>query len=407
MRIFTPAEKVANARMSLALEYPFYGSIFFRLNIVEDPTCPTAWVDGTTLGYNLKWLSQWNHNQIIGVFCHEIIHVIYKHHLREELSPRFKEKHHKFNRAADYALNPAVIREPGMDLPPGCLLDLKRWSDELAEVIFGQLDDEDDNDSLYGGKGNPAGVGPGTMPGEVRPFKKGKASPAEKAIEGNKVDQWVRAAAMKAQGMGKMDGHTSRMIKQVVTPTVKWEDELQMMVESMCKDDYTWSRPNNRFTQQGMYLPSMHGQTMPDMIFFVDTSGSLNERQLAHIMAEVRRVIDQFRVRVIVVYWDTAYRYHEEFLPEDVLDPSWTLNAKGHGGTGFRKCWEWMDENQDDIDPAGIIFFTDCETDEWPMDDPGIPVIWCQVPSDNGRYIDSYIGSMPKYGSHVKIPHSV
>ena len=404
MRIFTPAEKVANARLSLALDYPFYGSIFFRLNIHEDPTCNTAWTDGTSIGYNLTWLSQWNHNQIIGVFCHEILHIIYKHHLREELSPRFKDKHGRFNRAADYALNPSVIREPGMDLPPRCLLDLNMWPDELAEVIFGQLKDDDGNDSLYGGKGNPNGVGTGTMPGEVRPFKSGKASPAEKAIEGNKVDQWVRAAAMKAQGMGKMDGGTSQLIKKVVTPLVRWEDELQMMVESMCKDDYTWTRPNSRYTQQGMYLPSMHGQEMPDMIFFVDTSGSLNDKQLSQIMAESRRIIDHFKVRVIVVYWDTNYRHHEEFLPEDIMDPSWSLSVKGRGGTGFSKCWEWMDQ-QDEIDPAGIVFFTDCETDEWPKEDPGIPVIWCHVPNSSGRYCEGYVNTMPEYGSRVKVPY--
>ena len=184
---------------------------------------------------------------------------------------------------------------------------------------------------------------------------------------------------------------------------VYWSDELQLMTECMSKDDYTFSRPNTRYMQQGMYLPSMHGQHMPDLLFYVDTSGSLDDDQLAQIMAEARSIIEQFNVRVIVVYWNTKYVYHEEFLPEDILDPDFSLDASGHGGTNFTEVWSWIDE-QDDIVPEGIVFFTDIETSNWPVNDPGVPVIWAQV-SNSGSYSDSYHKYMPDYGSRVKIPY--
>lgn len=404
MKMFSPEEKVAQARMAIATEYPFFGSIFFRLDIHEDDTCPTAWTDGTSIGYNLDWLSQHEIPQIIGVFIHEILHIILKHHLREELNPNMSEKDHgKFNRAADYALNPSVLNTPGVDLPFGCLVDLTNWADELAEVIFNQLPDDASADKLYGGKGNPGGVGKGTMPGEVRPFKDGKGNPAEKAAEGDKVDQWVQAAGMKAQGVGKLGDGEKRLIKKAVTPTVNWQDDLQMMAEDMCKDDYTWTRPNARYVQQGVYLPAMHGYKMPDLVFYVDTSGSLNDKQLSQIMAEARSIIELFKVRVIVVYWNTKYQFHEEFLPADILDPGWSLAGKGGGGTDFEDAWSWLDE-QDEIDPKGIVFFTDTESRGWPGEDPGIPVIWAQVPDSRGHFTESYYRYMPEYGTRVRIP---
>ncbi|MBW2645182.1 MAG: hypothetical protein JRE23_03200 [Deltaproteobacteria bacterium] len=398
MKIYTPEEKVMNARLSLATDFVFFGSIFFRLQCHEDSTCKTAWTDGKSIGYNLDWLSQWTHEQILGVLVHECLHVILKHHLRQELNPVFKEKHHKFNRACDFALNPTVLRCPGLQLPPNVCLDSVRWPDNLAEEIFAELDDDVADDSLAGGgKGEPTDMG------DVRPFKDGKATPAEKEQAANEIDQWVQAAGMKAEGVGAMTDQTKGFIKKVLAPTVYWQDELDLMVEDMCKSDYTWKRPNTRYMQQGMYLPSMYGRKMPDLVFFVDRSGSLTDEHLAQIMAESRNIIETFQVRVIIVYWNTRYTHHEEFMPEDIFQHDWCLNVASGGGTNFAKCWDWLD-TQDEIDPKGIVFFTDFECSDWPQEDPGIPVIWAQVPDYSGQYTRRYDSYVPEYGARVLIP---
>jgi predicted metal-dependent peptidase len=397
VKIYTPEEKIMQARLTIATEFVFFGSIFFRLNVHEDETCKTAWVDGRNLGYNPTWLSRWTQEQIVGVFIHEILHVILKHHLRQELNPLYKKNHDKFNRAADYALNPSVLRCPGTDLPPNVCLDLDKWPDNLLEEIFDQLPDKD-SDKLKGGD-----TGTSEDIGEVRAFKDGKATPAEKEHASNEIDQWVQAAGMKAEGVGAMTDDTKGFIKKILAPTVYWQDELHMMTQDMCKKDYTWKRPNTRYMQQGQYMPSLFGEHTPDLVFFVDRSGSLTDLHLAQIMAESRSIIEQFTVRVIVVYWNTQYTHHEEFEPEDILDSNWGLNVAAGGGTDFSRCWDWLDE-QDEIDPEGIVFFTDFECQDWPMEDPGVPVIWAQVPNHNGRYTRGYDSYVPEYGSRVIIP---
>lgn len=407
MRIFTPREKVQNARLELVTNFVFYGSIFFRVNVFEDPTCKTAWTDGPNIGYNLDYTASLPHEEIIGLFVHEIKHIILKHPLRETLNPDFMANHGKFNRAADYALNAGIETTPGMAVNPNWLLDMQRWPDDLADNIFYQLSDDPSDDKCKdGGTAGPDGRGGKSMPGEVRPFKGGKASKAEIDQASNKIDQWVQAASLKGQGHGSLTAGEKALIKQIVSPTVHWTDELQHLMDEITKDDYTWTRPNNRYLQQGVYLPSMWDQNMSDLVMYVDTSGSLSDRQLAQIMAEIRKIVMAYNVRVIVVYWDTKFKHMEVFEPVDVMAPDWAMNARGRGGTDFRHCWLKLEELEEiDGEPKGIIFFSDFETTNWPLGlEPDCPVVWCQVPDGQGRFDDRYLDHIPKYGSRVRIP---
>jgi predicted metal-dependent peptidase len=296
----------------------------------------------------------------------------------------------------------------GMDVNGNWLLDLIKYPDNLVEDIFYDLPDDPSKDKCKNGKGAGSGPQDGnskpgpSMPGEVRPYKKGKATKAEVDIASNQIDQWVQAAGMKAQGVGKMTDAVKTMIKRVVVPTVYWGNELQHLLDEISRDDYTWTRPNVRYIQQGVYLPSMYSVTMPDLLFYVDVSGSLSNNQLVQIKAEIRAIVSMYNVRIIVVYWNTQYVGHEEFFPEDVFSFDFKLNAKAGGGTNFKDCWDWY-EKQEDIDPKGIVFFTDCECNDWPMEEPSFPVVWCQV-ADSGRYVNTYIRKMPNYGTLVKVP---
>lgn len=419
MREYTPGQKIEQARLALVRDFPFYGSVFFRLNVHEDDTCRTAWTDGQSLGYNPTWLGQWEVIQIVGVFGHEVLHVVLKHHLREELNPVYKKHHQKFNRAADYALNPIIHNEVGMELPPNCLLDLNKYPDNLVEQIFADLPDLPECPNCGGtgeimpgsgqsGKGTPCPCQDG-MIGEVRPLpgKDGKAATkAEKDQASNQVDQWVHAASMKGNNAGRMSAGAKKIVKDVTTPTVHWEDELQFLCEEMTRDDYTWTRPNSRYIQAGVYLPSLHGEKCQDLLFFVDTSGSLDSNQLAQIMAEVRKIVSTFHIRVIVAYWDTKFKSLEVFDEEDVIDPTWRLNAVGRGGTRFGKVLDWMDDELPDqeIDPAAVVFFTDLECSDYPDREPDIPWLWAQVPDYHGTFNHSYIKHMPEWGRHVTVP---
>ena len=399
MKIYSPEDKIQNARLDLVMNFPYYGSIFMRLNVFEDATCTTAWTDGMSIGYNLDFLSSQPHNVIIGVFVHECLHVILKHHLRKLDNPDFMAQHTRYNYACDYALNPIIKKTDGMDIGHGWLYEPK-WDDSIAEHIFYQLP-TDETDNHYRSAGG--------MPGEVRPWPgdgKGKPTDAEVEAQKQEVDRWIKAAVFKATGCGKMDGQTAEIVSKATASTVCWQDELQVMVEDITRIDYVWTKPNKRYLSSNVYLPSMGGNRPVDMLFFVDTSGSLNDAQLQKIAGEAKEIVESFNVRVVMVYWDTGYKAMEIFEPSDVLDPGWKLDVKGRGGTNFKQCWNWLEDNKDDleIDPEAIVFFSDLECSNYPENEPEMPLIWCQVPDCHNNFNHSYIRYLPDYGKHVLVP---
>lgn len=396
MKQYTSSEKIQKAKLKLMSDFVFYGHIFFKLNVHEDPDCPTAWTDGVSLGYNPDFLGALSLDEIVGVFVHEIMHVINRHPLRMALDIRYREQHIRWNQAADYSINPEIVNTGGMALPAGCLVDMDRWPDELAEIIFEQLPEQKNDD------GSDSTMGSGPLDSDVRPYP--SQDKAELDAAENEVKQWVNSGAIKAQGVGQMTSYLRDKINKLTKVSIDWLTELSDLCEQITADDYSWSKPNRRYIQQGLYLPIMEGRSLQDLMVFVDTSGSLSTSQLEQIMTEIQGIVMVFKLRVVVVYYDTQYRGCEIFDVDDVLSPNWALHIKGRGGTNFEAAWDVLDRI-DDIEPAGIVFFTDCETSSWPAADPCIPVIWAHMPSLSNSYCTSYLEYMPKhYGRTIKVP---
>ena len=404
MKTLSPQEKIASAQLDLVINFPVYGSIYLRLSVSEDKNIRGAKTDGTRIIYNPVYLATLTHEQIIGVFIHETLHVINKHPLRMAKNLDFKTQFTRFNYACDYEINPVIRRSKGMNLHKDWLYESK-WDDALAEEIFYQLPESDP--IMYSGSD--------LQPGEVLPWpgdkKDADGNPVKPTIaeidaKEQQVEQWVRAAAFKAQGVGKLDSDAKGVIKAATVSAVDWVDELQLMCENVCKDDYTWVRPNTRYVQQGVYLPSMTGHKSVDMLFFVDVSGSLSDKQLSQIAKEIQTVVGRFNIRVIVVYWSTGCKGMEMFDAGDVLAPDFKLSHRGRGGTNFENCWQWIFDNEIefDIDPKAIIFFSDLQCYRYPENEPDRPLLWAQVPSEGNSFQTSYLNHLPKYGTHVRVP---
>lgn len=398
MKKLTGDDKINSARLDLVTRFPFYGSIFFRLNVHESDLNGTAWTDGKSIGYNKKFMESLTHEQIVGVFVHECLHVILKHHIRIVNNPDIKKNLSKWQLAADFALNPIVKNTPGMSLVPGTLYD-SRWDNSLAEDIFYQLPDSSS------GCGEPDADDAGSpIPGEVWPTD--QTTTTELDAEEQKVNSWIRSATFKAHGAGKhLSAMEKALIKTQTETSVSWTDELAFLCNEATKDDYTWKRPNVRYVQQGIYMPSLSGKTIVDVLIFVDSSGSVTKEQLSQIASEIQDIVANYRIRVVVVYWDTAFRGFEVFDSGDVLDCSFRLEVAGRGGTNFSGCWDWLNKNTDtlDINPKAILFFSDFECLRYPLDGPDVPVLWAHVPTGL-IYRTNYLNYLPKYGKLVKVP---
>ena len=157
-------------------------------------------------------------------------------------------------------------------------------------------------------------------------------------------------------------------------------------------NDYTWHYPNRRFIDEGLYLPSLHSEGMPPIVFAVDTSGSIDEFELAAIWGEVRHIAQDLQPeRVIVVQCDAAVTDVAEYAPMEL--PA-TLTAQGRGGTKYSPTFAWVDQEMLTA-PACLIYCTDLYCSDYPSE-PTYPVLWAAVGNAEERLT-------PPWGYRVNI----
>jgi predicted metal-dependent peptidase len=203
-----------------------------------------------------------------------------------------------------------------------------------------------------------------------------------------------------AQAAGHMPSELERLISELVKPELDIADLLSRWIEKQAKNDYAWFPPNKRYLARDMILPSMTSNSLPDIAFFVDTSGSVDQEQLTEICSILEQTLTIFEVRIHVIFCDTAIsseRGYMEITSQDLpLDLS---DIPGGGGTDFRPPFEYIEQNN--IDIACALYLTDLDCSRYPATAPDYPVMWIQTPNIWGGSIGT-----PPFGEVIKMRQS-
>jgi len=121
----------------------------------------------------------------------------------------------------------------------------------------------------------------------------------------------------------------------------------------------------------GVWLPTLHNESMGGLLLAVDTSGSVGPQELDQIAGEIRSIMEDCRPAFIeVVYCDTSIKHVQRFAPEEPL----VLEARGGGGTRFAPVFEYARDMQDPI--AAVVYLTDLCGNASECEDPGVPTVW-------------------------------
>ena len=379
------AQKISKARAGLILDAPFFGSLALRLTVKADPTCETAWTDGTSLGYSPAWIDQLPLDHVKGVLCHEVLHCALEH-----IGRRGDRDAFRWNMAADYAINP-IIEEAGFALPSTNLND-PAYAGMGADEIYSRLPDpgpsQDSPEQGQGqgkGKGQAAGTGPdkgkqtGNDPGgcgEVRDAKDAQGQPSAAAQSQAAADWRVATAqaAQQAKAMGQFPGGLARLVEEIINPKVDWRDALRRFVDQCARNDYRWFPPNRRHIHAGLYLPGIRSEEMPPIVVGVDTSGSIDQAQIDQFAAELTVILQDCNATACtVIYCDAAVQAVEEFGPQDYPV---TLHPAGGGGTAFGPVFSEVEARG--LTPACLIYLTDLQG-TFPDHEPPYPVLWART----------------------------
>jgi predicted metal-dependent peptidase len=145
------------------------------------------------------------------------------------------------------------------------------------------------------------------------------------------------------------------------------------MVFRKRKEDYTWKRPNRRYSD--VYLPKLESPAVGHIAFLEDTSGSMQDIELSQISGQLEYLMDTFKMEMTIIYFDYSVQGVVHVDRGDKIDLD---KHPGRGGTNFKVGFEKLEEMNLIQDLKGIVVLTDGECHNFPPD-PGIDVLWILV----------------------------
>ncbi len=331
---------------------------------------PTAGTNGKRVLFNPDFITPLTDEELTFLVAHECMHPMLEHcYRRHERDPK------KWNQAADYVINELLVDEqigkmprevtmPDGHVVKGCQdTNIYNAGGGTSDGIYTMLPDpEEDSDGGDGGGG----------PGGYQDCEDAEGTQSDQDQQAAEWKVRVAQAAQAAKMMGKMSAGMARLVDEVLNPKVDWREVLQRFVEKCRNDTRSWARPNRRYISQGLYLPSVDGEAMGELLFAIDCSGSIGQEELNQFSAEVRTVHeDQKPSQLHVVYFDSEVcgDEHDTFGRDDEVK----ITARGGGGTAFSPVFKYMEEKE--IEPVATIFLTDLCCNDF-GDQPNHPVLW-------------------------------
>ena len=219
-------------------------------------------------------------------------------------------------------------------------------------------------------------------------------APADVSAEEQAWDEAMHQALNLAKAQGKAPGAVEETIRDAHRSTLDWRSLLRRYMTDAAARDYSWSVPNRRFIDSGLYLPSIRSEGMGILAVIIDTSGSVDSDALAAFWSEVREVAAEIEPeRIVVLQVDAAVQDEEHYAPGELPE---RIVVKGRWGTDFRPGFERLAERG--IRPAVCLYFTDMDCDRYPETEPSYDVIWCDWGNGVGLWCQP-----PPWGEHIRI----
>ena len=326
-------DKLARACKSLILREPFYGLFLIGLNKKIRKDVPTAGVSkngiGIQLSINPDFFMKLPDEHQIGLLKHELLHVSFGHLMMRDSYPNKK----LFNIAADLEINQYIDRsmlpEGGLTLDSFAELKLprkagtKKYYDLLEEECkdnpcqsLQSILDQMDGDSQYDHK-------------TWEEFE--ELAEAEKKLVQRQIEHQLKETAEQTvKRRGTIPGELAELIKKLQTvlpPSFDWKGYLKRFVGNSV---FTFTKKLRRkFNKRYTDNPGLKIKHKNHILIGVDTSGSVNTKELEHFMSEMVHV-QKTGHQITVAQCDTGITDISPFKK----NADWQI--KGRGGTCFQ-----------------------------------------------------------------------
>lgn len=401
-------QRLLLSRMRILSKHGFFGLLLMHMRYSVDEVTETAYTDGSKINFGAEFLDSLSDVELDFVMMHEIMHVVLQHCYRgSELDDDL------FNVACDIVVNSNLLLENDMLTSRITLAEYgeamhltpegKEGYDYTAEQVYRFLLDAgmkpSGNDR--GGLEVESGI---NVDGGVTVDGDGKSDGAGNGqwdnhshwgdTENAELDRdvWTERIKSAAQAISVRDPSNSRgdlplfaqrMLEEMGKPQTDWRTVLNEFVQEEVVD-YSFSPPDRRFGDTEFFLPDFNEKDdrIEDILFMIDTSGSMSDAMITAAYAEIKGAIEQFdgKLKGWLSFFDAQATKPQAFATVDELC---IIRPQGGGGTRFEAVFECVKEHMD-TPPASIIILTDGDA-SFPNESMamGIPVLWLI----NNRYV--------------------
>lgn len=401
------------SRMRILYNHGFYGLLLMHMIYAVSEEIETACTDGVRITFGIDFLDSLSDSELDFVMMHEILHVVLQHCFRGDV-----EDPEAYNIAADIVVNSNIMLENGMKASSITLSkygiamhvapDGKEGHEYTAEQVYAMLPknlNKKGNNKSPGSavgrakKENKKGnnKSPGSADGRAKKeIAKDKHQPVwvwddhsqwGKYEEDDTLrDVWVKRFEDAAEAIeirdpsntrGLLPAFAERILKELKKPQTDWRTILNDFIQEEVVD-YSFAPPDRRFDDSPFFLPDFNGKEdrVEDILFMIDTSGSMSDDMIAAAYSEVKGAIDQFngKLKGWLGFFDAAIIKQQPFSDENEFK---IIKPAGGGGTDFQIIFEYVFHHMSDKLPASIIILSDGDA-PFPLEKlaGGIPVLW-------------------------------
>ena len=418
------SKRLLLSRLRLLTENGFYGILLMHAKFAIDSNAETAYTDGEKIVFGTRFLEELTDSELDFVLMHEVLHIALKHCFRTNGRDEFL-----FNVACDIVVNSNILRSQNMDkrkitltnygeamhtVPDGSEgylytaeevyeLIKKEFEKNAKKGVSGKNSSSKSNGSTSkNGQNNNGrnGQGKNSNGGNSGMKSNGYGYP-DCGVSGARIDShsqwgktpdndelerfWEMRLRQAVESISVRESSTNRglvplcakrVLDQLKNPIIDWRTILQNFVQEEVMD-YSFSPPDRRF-DNGFYLPDFNekDESVENILFMIDTSGSMSDDDVARCYSEIKGAIDQFngKLKGYLGFFDAEVVKPVPFMDEEEFK---RINAYGGGGTDFGVIFKYIEKEMADNLPKSVVILTDGYA---PFPDKNkiidIPVLW-------------------------------
>lgn len=367
LQIKQSAVRLINLRAEILSKHPFFGRLLMRLPF-GFAECGTAYTDMSRIVFDPAFASRLNDDQLLFVLLHELMHCVLKHCTRGN-----GKIHLLYNIACDIVVNSVLLEALNISSIKICdeeVMHLTPRGDEgrlySAEKVYQMLIriEDDKFQKAYG-------VSLFDCHANWDEF-------SSDALIEDVWDNYIKDVTKSVGNNTAIPEAISRMIEVVAHKSkISWRQVLHDYIQCD-KSDFVFSSPDRRYFGE-FILPSFQdsicGSKIDNIWYVVDTSGSVQTKEIAKAFGEIKVSIEQVgNVEGYVSFFDCEI---SEPIPFEKVEDIDSMIPVGGRGTSFKEIFNYLSNYLKDNLPKVIVIITDGYSD-FPEESVtlGVPVIW-------------------------------